>query len=478
MRSYDLVVIGSGPAGEKAAAQAAYFGKSVAVVEARPEPGGVCAHTGTIPSKTLRESSLYLSGVRSRGLYGVNYFIKRDISVQDFMFRRHRVVSREVERIHQNLNRHRIDFIHGRATLVDKNTVQIGKEKIGARFILIATGSRPFHAPYLDFTDPNIFDSDSILNIDVMPRSLCIIGAGVIGCEYATIFAALGIRVVLVDPGAEILAFLDDEMTTLLQEQMQKLGVHVLLREKVSQVMRSERTQKVSLESGNDFEVESVLFAAGRQGNTDSMGLEALGIVPNKRGQLQVNEHYQTSVPTIYAAGDVIGFPALASSSMEQGRVAACHAFDIRYKKSMSQHIPYGIYTIPEVSSVGLSEEQCKEQGLPYAVGRARYAANTRGQIIGDEDGLLKLIFDPKTLHLLGVHIIGDRASELIHIGQMCLTLGGTIDTLIQTVFNYPTLSETYKYAAYDGLGHLSKQVQREGVLALSEAEAAAEVEA
>ncbi len=472
MSDYDLVVIGSGPAGEKGAAQAAYFGKRVAVVEARPQPGGVCVHTGTIPSKTLRESSLYLSGVKSRGLYGVNYLVKRDISVQDFMFRRHRVVKQEVERIHANMNRHRIDEITGRAELIDAHTVRVHGETtrdLKTEVVLVATGSTPYRPPYLPWDDRHVFDSDTILAIDAMPRSLCIIGAGVIGCEYATIFAALGIRVILVDPADEILAFLDDEITALLQEEMQKLGVQVLLREQVERVRRvDEQGLEVHLKSGDDFFVDSVLFAAGRQGNTAGLGLEKLGIEVNKRGQIKVDQSFQTGAPGIYAAGDVIGFPALASTSMEQGRVAVCHAFDIKYKQRVSEHLPYGIYTIPEVSAIGENEQTCKQKGLAYEVGRCRFTNLARGQIIGEEAGLLKLVFAPDDLRLLGVHILGERASELVHIGQMCMALGGTIDTFIQSVFNYPTLAEAYKYAAYDGLGRLSKQVQREGKKALA----------
>jgi NAD(P) transhydrogenase len=461
---YDLVVLGGGPAGEKGAAQAAYFKKRVAVVEAEEKPGGACVHTGTLPSKTLRESSLYLSGVRSRGLFGVNYLVKRDVSAQDFMYRKHRVVDREVERIRHNFDRHRIDVVHGKGELVDAHTVRVGPRTLRTQYVLIATGSTPFRPDYLPFDDGHVYDSDTILSMEALPRSLCIIGAGVIGCEYATIFAALGIRVVLLDGSAEILPFLDKEISSLLKDEMSRLGVQLLLREKVASVKRNKDGLAVTLGSGEDFVVDSVLFAAGRQGRSAGLGLERLGIAVNQRGQVQVNEHFQTAVPGVYAVGDVIGFPALASVSMEQGRVAVCHAFDIGYKQRVAELLPFGIYTIPEVSAVGETEESCQKKGLAYAVGRARFANNARGQIIGDEGGLLKLVFAPDTLKLLGVHLIGEKASELVHIGQMCLAFGGTIDAFIQNVFNYPTLSETYKYAAYDGLGHVSARLQREGL--------------
>ncbi|HSI03998.1 MAG: Si-specific NAD(P)(+) transhydrogenase [Myxococcota bacterium] len=474
MPQYDLVVIGSGPAGEKGAAQAAYFGKRVAVIESRVQPGGVCVHTGTLPSKTLRESSLYLSGVKSRGLYGVNYLIKRDVSVQDFMYRRHAVVRREVERIIRNCDRHRIDVISGRASFIDAHTLRVTRgnesQDIGADKVLIATGSTPFRPDYLPWTDPQVFDSDTILDIQAMPKSLCIIGGGVIGCEYATIFAAMGVRVVLLDNRDTILPFLDREIAEVLRQQMMELGVQLLMRESVKAVKRIDDNQlAVEIETGEDFCVTSLLFAAGRNGNTAGLGLDKVGIAVDKRGALSVTEHFQTSVPNIYAAGDVIGFPALASTSMEQARVAMCHAFELHYKERLAHQWPLGIYTIPEVSSVGLTEEECKEKKLSYAVGRAMFANNARGQIMGEESGMLKLVFDTATLKLLGVHIIGDRASEIIHIGQCAMNLGGTLDYFIQNVFNYPTLSEAYKYAAYDGLGRLSKAVQREGVAALKQ---------
>ncbi|MEM6733857.1 MAG: FAD-dependent oxidoreductase, partial [Myxococcota bacterium] len=319
MDKYDLVVIGSGPAGEKGAAQAAYFGKRVALIESRVDPGGVCVHTGTVPSKTLRETSLYLSGVKSRGLYGVNYLVKRDVSARDFMYRRIQVVNLEVERIRRNFDRHRIDVIGGKARFTDTNTVEVvtrdgtSRSVSGEKF-LIATGSTPFHPDTLPFEDQWVFDSDTMLDMAKLPRSLCIIGAGVIGCEYATIFAALGLRVILLDARDQLLPFLDKEIAEELRQQMMQLGVQFINNARVAHVKRTDDDAlTIALEGGEDFDVESVLFAAGRQGNTAQLGLDVLGIEPTKRGHIEVNENFQSTAPHVYAAGDVVGFPALAS---------------------------------------------------------------------------------------------------------------------------------------------------------------------
>ncbi len=463
---FDVIVIGSGPAGEKGAAQAASFGKRVAIVEAQHQPGGACLHTGTIPSKTLRESALYLSGLHSRGLYGVNYLVKRDISAQDLMYRRRHVVARELDRIARNFDRNRITHYIGRAELIDKNTVAVKGEHENVTLhggtLLIATGSKPHRPADMPFHMPQVFDSDTILNLQEIPRSLCIIGAGIIGCEYATLFAALGIRVVLLDGSASFLSNIDREIAEHLLNQMMKLGVSVMLRQTVAKVEAPPAGQgvRLTLGDGADFMVDTVLVAAGRQGNTAAMGLQNVGLVPNKRGHLSVNEHYQTTVSNIYAAGDVVGFPALASTSMEQGRVAMSHAFDPNYKNRVSTMQPFAIYTIPEVSTIGETEESCKKKGIVYEVGRARYTDNARGEIIGDDSGLIKLVFDRANLKLLGVHVMGERASELIHIGQAVMHFGGSLEYFVQAVFNYPTLSETYKVAAYDGLARLARSAR------------------
>lgn len=458
---YDLVVIGGGPAGEKGAAQAAYFGKRVALIESAPEPGGACVHTGTLPSKTLREAALVLSGYRNRHLYGIRLEVDREQATPRMLSRKDAVRRLEVERINWNLDRHGVTTFKGHGRLVDAHTVAvepIGKPRVtlSTEFVLIATGSEPHRPSDIPFDDDDVDDSDTILSIDRLPTRMCVLGAGVIGCEYACMFAALGVDVVLVDGRPEILPFLDREMSERLRQGMVGLGVDVRLGAKYTRVHRVADTAiRCELEGGGHVDVEKVLFCAGRSGRTGDLGLADVGIVPDKRGALSVDASYRTSVPNIYAVGDVIGFPALASTSMEQGRVAVVHAFDLGYKKSVGQLLPYGIYTVPEVSFVGLGEEDAKKQELSYVVGRAFYRDNARGKIVGDRDGLIKLVVERDTKKLLGVHCIGERAAELVHIGQAIMTLGGGLDTLIEMVFNYPTLAECYKYAAYDALGNL-----------------------
>ena len=468
MQNYDLVVIGSGPAGEKGAAQAAYFGKSVALVECGDSLGGACVNTGTIPSKILRESALYFSGIRQRGLYGVDYSLREGLTVKNFMHRKDVVVETEREQLAQNLVVHNIDLIHGRASFQDAGTVSVKTSHgenltLHADAVLIATGSVPHRAPEIPFDDEVIFDSDSILKMGSIPRSLAVVGGGVIGCEYASIFTALGVEVSLVDGRDRVLPFLDAEISACLSERLTDLGVRFFFGERTTQIERAQEKVRISLQSGKTIETEAALFAAGRRGAADKLGLEKAGVALNKRGYVEVNEHYCTTAARVYAAGDVIGFPALASTSMEQGRVAVCHAFGFQYKQRLASMLPMGIYTIPEISAVGESEETCKEKGIEYAVGRAHYANNTRGQIVGDLHGLLKLIFAKSNRRLLGVQIIGESATELIHLGMMALESGMTINAFIDFVFNYPTLSEMYKYAAYDGLGNLSGHKLREG---------------
>jgi NAD(P) transhydrogenase len=458
---FDLVVIGGGPAGEKGAAQAAYFGKRVALIESAPEPGGACVHTGTLPSKTLREASLVLSGYRNRHLYGIRLEIDREQATPRMLSRKDAVRRLEVERIQWNLERHGVTSFKGHGRVVDKNTVAIepiGKPRatVTAEFILIATGSEPYRPKDIPFDDADVDDSDTILSIDRLPARMCVLGAGVIGCEYACMFAALGVSVTLVDGREEILPFLDKEMSERLRQAMVSLGVDVRLGAKYTKVHRVADTAiRCDLEGGSHVDVEKVLFCAGRGGRTRELGLESVGIAPDKRGAISVDACYRTTVPNIYAVGDVIGFPALASTSMEQARVAVVHAFDLGYKKSVGQLLPYGIYTVPEVSFVGLTEEEAQKSNTPYVVGRAFYRDNARGKIVGDRDGLIKLVVDEKSKKLLGVHCLGERAAELVHVGQAIMTLGGGLDTLIEMVFNYPTLAECYKYAAYDALGRM-----------------------
>ncbi len=467
MQQYDLVVIGSGPAGEKGAAQAAYFGKKVAVVEYGSDVGGACINTGTLPSKILRESALYFSGLRQRGLYGVDYSLKEGLTVQNFMHRKDVLVEMERGKIRENLAAHKVDLIRGAASFEDARTVAVKTPTevlhLRGEAILIATGSYPYRAPEIPFDDEIVFDSDSILKMERIPRGLAVVGGGVIGCEYASIFTALGVEVVLLDGRDRILPFLDAELSERLQERLSGLGVKFCLGERMGPIGRTKQGVRIELPSGRVIETEAALFAAGRRGAVDALNLEKAGLGVNKRGYIEVNPYYQTAVPSIYAAGDVIGFPALASTSMEQGRVAVCHAFGFQYKQRVASMLPMGVYTIPEISAVGESEESCKEKGISYEVGRARYANNSRGMITGDSAGMMKLIFRRDNRQLLGVHIIGENATELIHLGMMVLESGGSIDLFIDFVFNYPTLSEMYKYAAYDGLGNLSGHKLRQG---------------
>lgn len=461
--TFDLVVIGSGPAGEKGAAQAAYFGKRVAIVEKEPWLGGAGVNTGTVPSKTLRETALYFSGLKQRGLYGVDYSIKQDITVPDFMFRKEEVVRNLWAMIAANVDRHKIEVYRGEASFEDAHTIRIegldgSQSLIRGEVILIATGSYP-NWPDDTPKDPRrLYDSDTILHMDHIPKSLAVVGAGVIGCEYATMFRAMGIEVSLVSGQQRLLPFLDHEIGDRLKMQVELLGLRVQTGDSICEVvLDDERYVRLQLKSGELLEVECALFATGRMGATQGLGLEKIGLTPGPRGHLKVNEHYQTDVEHVYAAGDVIGFPALASTSMEQARVAMCHAFDLKYKDRVSAILPMAVYTIPEIGAVGETEQTCREKKIPCCVGRAYYQGNSRGQIIGDFSGLIKLVFRADDKRLLGVHILGEMASELVHVGQACLHFGGTIDYFIQSVFNYPTLAEAYKYAAYDGLGSLSR---------------------
>jgi NAD(P) transhydrogenase len=453
----DLIVIGSGPAGEKGAAQAAYFGKRVMLVEKEAAPGGAAVHTGTLPSKTLRETALFLSGYRQRELYGITVSIDPALAVPKLLTRKDAVRAQEVERIRWNLDRHQVETVQGRARIVSPHTVEVtgadGTRRHTGRAILVATGSVPHQPASIPFDDPDIDDSDTILQIDSLPRSMLIMGAGVIGCEYASMFAAMGVAITLVEPRGELLGFLDADMSEALRVALVAMGVDVRLEDSAAEVRRRGDQIATRLASGQEVLTDRLLFTAGRQGATADLGLEAVGVELNQRRFIVVDGNYRTAVPSIYAAGDVIGFPALASVSMEQARVAVCHAFDFAYKRQVGDLLPYGIYTIPEVSAVGLSEEDARSRGIDSVCGRSLYRLNTRGKICGDQDGVVKLVFERASRRLIGAHILGDRATELVHIGQSIIMLDGTVDTLIEMVFNHPTLAECYKYAAYDALG-------------------------
>ncbi|WP_236514755.1 Si-specific NAD(P)(+) transhydrogenase [Sandaracinus amylolyticus] len=461
---HDLVVLGSGPAGEKGAVQAAYFGHRVVVVEKAPEPGGAAVHTGTLPSKTLRETALYLSGFRARDLYGVSVRLDDPhAAVPRLIARKDAIARQESERIRHNLARHGVELVRGEARFVAPHTVEVrtpeGPRRIDGRFFLIATGSSPRNPPDVPIHEPDVYDSDEILALSHLPKSMVVLGAGVIGCEYACMFAALGVQVVLVEARTQFLPFLDHEVGRRLESAMQHLGIEIRKGHRWGRIHRAANGRILcDLADGSVLESETLLFAAGRVGSTAGLGLEHVGLTADDRGALKVDRHYRTAMPHVYAAGDVIGFPALASTSMEQARVAVCHAFGIDYKQSIGPMLPYGIYTIPEVSCVGETEETCREQGIDYVVGRALYRENARGLITGDLEGMTKLVVHTKTRRLVGTHVIGERASELVHIGQAVMHLGGTIDTFIEMVFNYPTLSESFKYAAYSALGELAKR--------------------
>lgn len=464
VREYDLIVIGSGPAGEKGAAQAAYFGRRVALVERAPHLGGAGINTGTVPSKTLRETALYYSGIRQRGLYGVDYTLEDNLTVGHFMHRERDVVASLRAVVDRNVIAHGIDLVRGTASFEDPHTVRVAGDtgddsRLTAPVILVATGSVPNRGRDLPIDDPRFYDSDSILAMSRLPRRLAVIGAGGIGCEYACIFAALGIEVHLIDGRARLLDFLDAETADRLRMQMQLLGVRLALFDGVTSAAADEDAVRLTLRRGDLLEVDAVLVAAGRLGATAGLGLERVGVTVDDRGHIPVNEHYQTVVPHIYAAGDVIGFPALAATSMEQARVGVCHAFDLRYKTAVARIYPLAIYTIPEVSMVGETEETCRERNLPYCVGRAQFGGNARGQIMGELTGQVKLLVDPDTRALIGVHIVGEGAAELVHVGLMVMQAGGTIDAFVDAVFNYPSLGDAYKYAAYDALGAITRRM-------------------
>ena len=461
---YDLVVIGAGPAGEKAAAQAAYFGKRVCVIERAPKPGGAAVNTGTIPSQALRETALYFSRLRQRGLYGVDYQVKHDITVGDFMYRERAVVDAEWKLIDENLKRHGIARIQGAAKFIGATTVEVSRygvepHRITGQVFLIATGSHPQPPDGIPLDGAVIVDSATVLRLEKIPNSMIVVGGGVVGCEYACIFAALGVRVTIVTSRSRLLAHLDAEVCDALRQQVTaRLGMSVILDTEVSRIAIENGRAVLRLGGGDELTADCALYCAGRIGASAELGLDDIGVRKNTRGFILVDDRYRTSVPGIYAAGDVIGFPALASTSMEQARVAICHAFDLRYKQAVSHVVPYGVYTIPEIATVGMTEDQLTSKNIDFEIGRSSFRTNARGLIIGDLDGFVKLLFRPADQRLLGASIVGEGAAELIHLAMACLTYEGTIDFFIQSVFNYPSLSDAYKYAAYDGLQALAKR--------------------
>jgi NAD(P) transhydrogenase len=457
---YDLVVIGSGPAGQKGAIAAAKLGKRVAVVDRKEMVGGVCVHTGTIPSKTLREAILYLSGFRQRTFYGKDYTVMQRISAKDLAFRVQAVVGKEVEVVRNQLRRNGVTTIAGQGRFVDPHTVEVETEqgplRLNGDYILIACGTRSACSPTIAVDGRKVFDADQLQYVSELPRELIVVGAGVIGLEYASMLTALDIKVTIIDQRPTLLDFVDREIIDALMYHMRRRGATFRLGETVTSVGVDEQGRVAAmLESGKRVVGQALLYTVGRQSNSDLLNLEAAGLAADPRGRIVVNAHFQTAVAHIYAAGDVIGFPSLASSSTEQGRLAGNHMFGLSRNGAMPKILPYGIYTVPEISMVGATEQELTESKTPYESGIAKYEELARGQILGDETGLLKLLFDPKTLLLLGVHVIGEGAAEIVHIGQTVLALGGTIEYFRDTVFNYPTLAEAYKVAALAGLNRL-----------------------
>ena len=461
---YDMVVIGSGPAGQRAAVQAAKLGKRTAIIERHAEIGGVMVNSGTIPSKTLREAVIYLTGYREHGIYGESYSVKDDITMSDLMVRTNHVMQQKTDTLRHQLLRNRVELITADASFIDSHTLSLAavdgrvSRPITADKIVVAVGTTAAKPDWTNVDGRHILLSDDILNLSDLPRSLAIIGGGVIGLEYGSIFATLGIRVTIIERDPRLLDFVDSEIVDTLVYHLRQERVTLRLNEEVTwmEPFDDERGPhvRIRLVSGKQIVSDTALYSIGRTGATESLGLETVGLEPDDRGRLKVSDTYQTPVENIYAVGDVIGFPNLASTSAEQGRLASCHAFGLP-ARSVPGLFPYGIYTIPEISMVGRTEEDLTEDVVPYEVGRAQYREIARGQIIGDDTGLLKLLFHTGTRELLGVHIIGEGASELVHIGQAVLAFGGPIDYFVDAVFNYPTLAECYKTAALDGINRL-----------------------
>ncbi|WTW98364.1 Si-specific NAD(P)(+) transhydrogenase [Streptomycetaceae bacterium NBC_01309] len=457
MYDFDLLVLGSGPGGQKAAIAAAKLGRRVAVVERKNMIGGVCINTGTIPSKTLREAVLYLTGLNQRELYGASYRVKDEITVADLGMRTQHVIGREVQVIRSQLGRNHVTSLQGTGRFLDAHTVEIvgdQERRVTAEKIVIATGTSPARPSTVEFDDRTVIDSDAILHLDKVPETLVVVGAGVIGIEYASMFAALGTKVTVVERRERMLEFCDLEIVEALKYHLRDLAVTFRFGETVASVERRPRGALAVLESGKKIPADCVMYSAGRQGQTTELCLEAAGLAADARGRITVDANYATPVPHIYAVGDVIGFPALAATSMEQGRLAAQHACG-EPVPDMQELQPIGIYTIPEISFVGKSEDDLTRDKIPFEVGISRYRELARGQIIGDSYGMLKLLVSSEDRRLLGVHVFGTGATELVHIGQAVMGCGGGVDYLVNAVFNYPTLAESYKVAALDAMNKM-----------------------
>jgi NAD(P) transhydrogenase len=461
VNTYDFIVIGSGPAGRRAAIQAAKLGRSVLVIEKGRRVGGVSVHTGTIPSKTMRETVLNLTGWRERGFYGSAYRVKKDIAAKDLMMRLHMTLDHEVDVLEHQFARNGVETFRGTGRFLDPHRIEatsdIGDIRVfeGTR-IMLAVGTRPYRPEGVPFNGTNVFDSDEIVEIPRLPRSLTVIGAGVIGVEYATIFSALDVAVSLVEARPAMLEFIDHELVEDFTHQLRDRGVTLRFGAKVEGIAIEDDWPITQLEGGRRVRSELVLFTAGRVGATEALNLAACGLTADARGRLKVDgQTFQTEVPHIYAAGDAIGFPSLASTSLEQGRIAACHAFGVPAPPA-PEFYPFGIYSVPEISTVGMTENEVRERGIPYECGIARFRETSRGHIMGLNNGMMKMLFSIRTRRLLGVHIVGEGATELIHIGQAVLNLKGTLDYFLENTFNYPTLAEAYKIAALDAWNRMS----------------------
>jgi NAD(P) transhydrogenase len=462
MKTYDLIVAGSGPAGQRAAIHATKLGKRVAVVEKMRSVGGVCTNTGTIPSKTMREAVLHLSGYNYRSIYGTNYRVKEKITMTDLAFRVQYIIKTEVDVLEAQFSRNGIDVLSGSAAFEDATHVRVANENgsmvYEAAKIILATGTKPASSPKVPINGRSIVNSDQVLDLPELPKTLIVVGGGVIGVEYACMFAALGVRVILVEKRPRLLEFADQEIVEALSYHLRDSRVTMRLNEEVESVEESPESGVVAnLQSKKRVSGDALLFAVGRSGNTNELNLSAAGIEADARGRIPVDADFRTRTPNIFAVGDLIGFPSLASVSMEQGRIAAARAFGDHSLTSNPSHYPYGIYTIPEISFIGKTEEQLTDEDVPYEVGMSYYREIARGQIRGDATGRLKILFHRESRLLLGVHIIGEGATELLHIGQAVMSLGGTLNYFIDTVFNYPTLAECYKAAAFNGINRLTR---------------------
>jgi NAD(P) transhydrogenase len=462
MKTYDVLVVGSGPGGEKAAVQASKLGKTVAIIERSPYVGGAGLHTGTIPSKTLRETAIFLAAFKQRSVFGFQCTLGREVTLGELMYKKNDVTRKQMEVVIDHFSRNNIDILYGEASFVDEKTLLVNKvdgdsTRYSADVIIIATGTRPSRPDGIPFDKGSVYDSDTVLEINKIPKTMTIIGGGVIGCEYACIFSCLGVKVTLIDKRHELLTFVDREIIDSLKYWMRHSGITLRLGEEVESIEVENPARAVTrLKSGKVVVSEKVLYTMGRVGNTHALNVEAIGIETDKRGLIKVDESYLTASENIYAVGDVIGFPSLASTSREQGRRAICNAFNAEGMTcDVAAGLPFGIYTIPEISMIGKTEEELTEDGVPYESGTALFQEVARGQISGDVSGMLKLLFHRETRALLGVHIICEKASELVHIGQAVMSFGGTIDYFKDAVFNYPTLTDAYKQAAHNGINKL-----------------------